>query len=295
MPSNDRRTAQLFTVDVEEYFQVRALESVVSRQHWGSHTTRVGHSIDLLLDSLDEYHARGTFFVLGWLADHRPEVVRSIASRGHEIASHGYWHERVSVQNPEIFREDVRKGKSSVEQLTGRPVIGYRAPNFSIIPGIEWAFDVLLEEGYQYDSSIFPIRRSGYGYANACPDPHIIVRKSGRLAEFPLATASILRYRVPAAGGGYLRQLPFGIVRRAFRDAVRRGEHGTFYIHPWEIDPGQPQLRTSFLNRIRHYRGLSKTLQRIEALLAEFRFTSIESCLQEVLALGEQRYLEGAA
>lgn len=295
MPLTDRRTTQLFTVDVEEYFQVRALESVVSREHWGSHTSRVGRSIDQLLDSLDQHEARGTFFVLGWLADHRPEVVRSIARRGHEIASHGYWHERVSVQDPKTFRLDARRAKVALEQLTGLSVNGYRAPNFSIVPGIEWAFDVLLEEGYQYDSSMFPIRRSGYGYASACRAPHVIVRQSGRLAEFPLATVNFLRYALPAAGGGYLRQLPFGIVRRAFREASERGEHATFYIHPWEIDPGQPRLGVSLVNRIRHYRGLDKALGRIDALLAEFPFTSIESCLREVLAWGEQRDFRGAA
>jgi polysaccharide deacetylase family protein (PEP-CTERM system associated) len=205
--------------------------------------------------------------------------VRDIAAAGHEIASHGYWHERVTAQDRDAFREDVRTSKQTVEDLIGREVIGYRAPSFSIVPGCEWAFDVLIEEGYRYDSSLFPIRRRGYGYPNAPRVPHLIQRSAGSLAEFPLATTSIFRYPVPAAGGGYLRQFPLSIIRRAFREASSRSEPATFYIHPWEIDPGQPRLPVSVLNRIRHYRGLDSTLDRIDTLLEEFAFATIASYL----------------
>ena len=293
MPLNT--TSHFFTVDVEEYFQVKALESAVARADWIAQPSRLARSIDDLLARLDRYSATGTFFVLGWIAKHRPEVVRDIAAAGHEIASHGYWHERVTALGRDAFREDVRSSKQVLEDLVGKEVVGYRAPSFSIIPGCEWAFDVLLEEGYGYDSSLFPIRRRGYGYPNAPRIPHVIQRPAGFLAEFPLATTSILSYPVPAAGGGYLRQFPLGIIRRAFREASARAEPATFYIHPWEIDPGQPRLPVSALNRIRHYRGLDATLGRIDSLLEEFSFTTIASHLSALEASHGTLLTVGAA
>jgi polysaccharide deacetylase family protein (PEP-CTERM system associated) len=279
MQPNELPTSHFFTVDVEEYFQVRAMESVVSREQWSSHPSRVARSVDILLAALERHGARGTFFVLGWLAKHRPEVVRAIADSGNEVASHGFGHERVPTLGREMFRQDIRSAKESLEDLIGSPVIGYRAPNFSIVPGCEWAFDVLLEEGYLYDSSLFPIRRRGYGYPGAPRAPHLIERACGRLAEFPMATTEILAYAVPAAGGGYLRQFPYSVIRRAFREATARGESATFYIHPWEIDPEQPRVAVSRLNRIRHYRGLDGALGRVDRLLDEFKFSSIASSL----------------
>ena len=290
MQSPHPTTTHFFTVDVEEYFQVRALESVVSPDEWLSRPSRVARSIDALLACLDRHGVRGTFFVLGWLAEHRPEVVRAIAEAGHEIASHGFRHERVTALNPETFREDLRSSKRVLEDLIGKVVLGYRAPSFSIVPGCEWAFDVLIEEEYRYDSSIFPIRRPGYGYPSAPRVPHVIRRSCGAIAEFPLATTRFLGYPIPAAGGGYLRQFPVAVIRRAFREASERGEPATFYIHPWEIDPGQPRLPVSALNRVRHYRGLAGALARIENLLEEFSFGTIASYLPRldgaVTALG---------
>jgi polysaccharide deacetylase family protein (PEP-CTERM system associated) len=272
-------TTHFFTVDVEEYFQVKALESVVSPGDWLSRPSRVARSIDSLLGMLDQRGIKGTFFVLGWLAEHRPEVVRGIAAAGHEIASHGFRHQRVTALDAEGFRQDLRTSKHALEDLTGSVVLGYRAPSFSIVPGCEWAFDVLIEEGYRYDSSIFPIHRRGYGYPSAPSRPHLIGRPGGLLAEFPLATTRFFNYPIPAAGGGYLRQFPISVIRRAFREATERGESTTFYIHPWEIDPEQPRLPVSLLNRVRHYRGLGDTLGRIETLLGEFRFGTIASYL----------------
>ena len=274
-----KTTSHFFTVDVEEYFQVKALESAVARGDWLSQPSRLEQSIDALLETLERHHATGTFFVLGWIAEHRPEVVRAISRAGHEIASHGFWHQRVTALDADSFRDDVRSSKHALEDLIGGTVIGYRAPSFSIIPGWEWAFDVLLEEGYKYDSSLFPIRRRGYGYPNSVRLPHIIERIGGRLAEFPLATTNILGYPVPAAGGGYLRQFPLAIIQRAFREANERAEPATFYIHPWEIDPAQPRLPVSPLNRVRHYRGLAGALERIEQLLDEFSFGAIANYL----------------
>jgi len=289
MPSAHSTTTHFFTVDVEEYFQVKALESVVSPDKWLSHPSRVARSVDALLACLDRHGVRGTFFVLGWLAEHRPEVVRAIDGAGHEIASHGFRHERISSLARESVREDVRSSKQALENLIGKAVLGYRAPSFSIVPGCEWAFDVLIEEEYRYDSSLFPIRRRGYGYPSAPRAPHVIDRPGGVLAEFPLATTRFFNYPIPAAGGGYLRQFPLAVIRRAFREASERHEPTTFYIHPWEIDPDQPRLPVSAVNRVRHYRGLSATIGRVEALLDEFVFGTIASYLPQLGASGTTR------
>jgi polysaccharide deacetylase family protein (PEP-CTERM system associated) len=264
-----------FTVDVEEYFHVNAFEKVISRNDWDRWPLRLSETIPVLLDRLARHNARGTFFTLGWVADKSPDIVRQIAAAGHEIASHGYWHRRIPTITRDEFREDIRRSKAVLESVSGQEVVGFRAPSFSIIPGYEWAFDVLLEEGYKYDSSVFPIRRRGYGNPGAPRIPYVMHRPAGDLLEFPLTTTSMLGYRVPAAGGGYLRQFPFGVIRRAFRESENSGIGGTFYIHPWELDAAQPRVPVSWMTRIRHYRGLEKTLPRIERLLSEFRFGAI--------------------
>jgi polysaccharide deacetylase family protein (PEP-CTERM system associated) len=273
-----------FTVDVEEYFHVSAFEGVVTRDAWPTYPRRLTRSVGQLLELLDGAGARGTFFTLGWVADHEPAVVRQIAAAGHEIASHGYWHRRLTTQTAAEFREDLRASKKALEDACGTVVTGFRAPSFSLVPGREWAFDILVEEGFRYDSSIFPIRRRGYGYPGARRVPHVIRRASGVLAEFPLATAKVFGYPVPAAGGGYLRQFPFGVIRRAFADSTRRGDPATFYVHPWELDPDQPRLPVSPLTRLRHYRGLAVTRERIAQLLEQFRFDAIAPHVEAVLA-----------
>jgi polysaccharide deacetylase family protein (PEP-CTERM system associated) len=265
----------LFTVDVEEYFHVSAFDGAVARAAWCDLPSRVARNVDLLLDLLARHETSATFFVLGWIAERHPEVVRRIADCGHEIASHGWWHRRVMTLAPAEFRADVRSARAILEEVSGQRVTGYRAPSFSIVPGTEWAFDILLEEGYEYDSSLFPIRRPDYGYPAAAPCPHAIRRASGSLLELPLATVAWGGVRLPAAGGGYLRHFPYALTRQAFRQHDRRGEAGTFYIHPWEVDAEQPRVAAPWWTRVRHYRGLHETLPRLERLLSEFRFTSV--------------------
>jgi polysaccharide deacetylase family protein (PEP-CTERM system associated) len=238
---------------------------------------RLDRCLPPLLDVLDRHGAKGTFFVLGWVAAKLPHVVHQIADAGHEIASHGYWHRRVPTMTAAEFRDDVRTSKVALEQLIGRPVVGYRAPSFSILRGFEWTFDILVDEGFTYDSSLFPIRRRGYGYPGSPRWPYVIERPGGRLAEFPLATTRFAGVTLPAAGGGYLRHFPFALIRRAFQEASARKMPATFYTHPWEIDPDQPRAPVSPITRARHYRNLSKTLPRIERLLSEFSFTTIAS------------------
>jgi polysaccharide deacetylase family protein (PEP-CTERM system associated) len=280
------RTTHFFTVDVEEYFHVNAFESVVTRNDWGRWPQRLDWSIPRLLERLAHHNARGTFFTLGWVARENPGIVRQIVDAGHELASHGFWHRRVVTNTADEFREDIRSARRMLEDVAGAPVVGYRAPSFSIIPGFEWAFDVLIEEGYTFDSSVFPIRRSGYGNPNAPRTPYVIRRASGNLVEFPLTTTTVLGYRLPAAGGGYLRQFPFAVIHRAFREADESGTGGTFYIHPWEIDPEQPHVPVSWLTRVRHYRGLDQTLSRIDRLLNAFQFSSMGPHAAAVMAAG---------
>ena len=268
-----------FSVDVEEYFQVSAFDGVVPRDSWDQYPSRVCESVARLLDLLASHGATGTFFTLGWIGDRYPSLVRRIAAEGHEVASHGWSHRRVSTLTPAAFRDEVRTSKQVLEDVSGQSVIGFRAPSFSILPGGEWAFDVLLEEGYAYDSSIFPIRRPGYGNPDAACVPHCIERPAGWLLEFPMTTTVMGGVRIPASGGGYFRQLPYGLTRRAFRQFDAAGVPAMFYIHPWEIDPGQPRLRAPWITRMRHYRGLARTEGRLTRLLSEFRFTSVRAQL----------------
>ena len=265
----------LFTVDVEEHFQVVAFQRIVARDDWDRHPSRVVANTERLLDLLAQHQVRGTFFTLGWVAEKYPRLVRRIAEAGHEVASHGCWHQRVFSFTPEEFRADLRQSKTQLEQASGQPCLGFRAPSFSIMPGIEWAFDALLEEGYRYDSSLFPIRRPDYGYPDAPPVPHWLIRPGGRLLELPLATTTVGPFRLPAAGGGYLRQFPLGLIRRALREWGARGVSAMFYVHPWEYDVDQPRILCDWLTAQRHYRNLDRTWPRMQQLLSEFRFTSV--------------------
>lgn len=273
--STSNRTTHFFTVDVEEHFHVSAFAGLIDQAQWNGLESRVDRNVNVLLDLLARHDTLGTFFTVGWVAQKYPALIRRIAEQGHEVASHTFWHRKVSHLTPDEFRADIRECKAVLEDASGTAVRGFRAPSFSIRPGGEWAFDVLLEEGHDYDSSLFPIHRPDYGYPNAPAEPHEIRRGAGTLLEFPLATTTIAGARLPAAGGGYLRHFPFALVRRAFREHDARGVPGMFYVHPWEVDPDQPRMPAPWLTRVRHYRGLGLTLPRLERLLSEFRFTSV--------------------
>jgi polysaccharide deacetylase family protein (PEP-CTERM system associated) len=268
-----------FSVDVEEFFHAHVFDRLVPRDQWDRQPSRVEAATGVLLDLLARHRASGTFFTLGWVAQRHPDLVRRIAGAGHEVASHSWWHPKISDLAPAEFREEVRSSKAILEDLIGQPVTGFRAPSFSIRPGMEWAFDVLLEEGYTWDSSLFPIRRPGYGWPGAPVVPHYIERPGGKLLEIPPATLPFLGQRLPAAGGGYLRQFPFEVIRAAFRGALNDGVPAMFYVHPWDIDDGQPRLPLPMVRRLRHYRGIAGALPRIDRLLGEFRFTSVAAWL----------------
>ena len=274
------RALNAMTVDVEDYFHVSVFEKTVPRSTWQTMQSRVAANTQRLLDLFDEHGVRGTFFVLGWVADNHPEIVKAIAARGHELASHGYAHQLVYDQTPETFREDVRRAKRLVEDLTGTGVRGYRAPSFSVTEQSLWALDVLLDEGYRYDASIFPIRHDRYGIPGAPRWPHGITRSAGTLFEVPGSTVRIGGTNLPVAGGGYFRILPYAWTRWGISrlNLVDR-QPAVFYLHPWEIDPHQPRLPASALGRFRHYRNLHLTEARLRALMRDFSFGPLETVL----------------
>ena len=276
-----------FTVDVEEYFHVTALEGAAPRGSWGAFRSRVDPSVARLLDLLAQHEARATFFVLGWLAARRPGLVKTIAAAGHEIGSHGWDHALVTRQTPDAFRRSVRRTKAVLEALTGKPVLGFRAPSFSIVPGREWALDVLIEEGYAYDSSIFPIRHDRYGIPVSARHPYTIERPGGRVTEVPGSTVRVGPLNFPVAGGGYFRILPYRWTRWGIARLNRvERRSAVFYLHPWEIDPDQPRLTAGWLGRFRHYRNLHDTENRLRVLLRDFRFGSVQSLLAQETAAG---------
>jgi polysaccharide deacetylase family protein (PEP-CTERM system associated) len=269
--------ANMMTVDVEDYFQVSGFESVVPRTSWSSFETRVEASTDRVLGLLADANVRGTFFVLGWVAEHHPQVVRRIAAQGHALASHSYWHRLVYNLTAEEFREDLRRAKGAIESVSGTLVRGFRAPSFSVTERSLWALDVLIEEGYEYDASIFPIRHDRYGIPSAPRLPHVVRRSGGTLVEVP-GTAIRIHGTSTPLGGGYFRLFPYAWTRTAVRRAndIER-QPVMFYIHPWEFDPEQPRVpAVPFLNRLRHYNQLASTTSRFQRLLKDFRFSSIE-------------------
>ncbi len=272
-----------FSVDVEDYFQVAALAPAITRESWPRRESRVERNTDRLLGLLAERGIRGTFFVLGWIAERHPTLVKRIAAAGHEVASHGFSHQLIYVQSPEEFREETSRAKRLLEDLTGSPVIGYRAASFSITRRSLWALDVLIDLGFRYDSSIFPIRHDRYGIPGAAAEPGPVPAPSGRtLVEFPMSAATFLGVKVPVSGGGYFRLLPYAVTRRGLRQLNERHERPfTFYLHPWEADPGQPRVKVGWLSRIRHYTNLHRCEPRLRRLLAEFRFAPMGEVLRE--------------
>jgi len=274
------RPLPVFTVDVEDWFQVSAFDNHVARSGWDSLESRVERSTDRVLALLAESGGRGTFFTLGWVAERYPQVVRAIAAAGHEVASHGYWHQRIPSLSESEFREDVRTAKLALEDVAGAAVVGYRAPSFSLTDDVLWAARVLVEEGYTYDSSRFPIARRGYGTASGRKDPHWLHTESGPLAEYPPAVWEVAGARVPVAGGGWFRQLPLWVIQRGLQAVLQSGRPAVFYIHPWEVDPGQPRLPVGMLTRVRHYRGLGAAEDRLRTLLRTWRFGSFQELMQ---------------
>lgn len=268
------------TIDVEDYFQVSAFDRVVQRSSWESMESRVVGNTLRLLDLFDTYGVSATFFVLAWVAERQMGLVKEIARRGHEVASHGYGHRLVYETTPAEFRADVRRARALLEDASGSRVTGYRAPSYSITRRSLWALDVLVEEGYTFDSSIFPTRHDRYGIPDAPRLPHTLRLASGTLVEVPPSTVRLGGMTLPVAGGGYFRLLPYGWTRWGIRrlNLVER-QPAIFYLHPWEIDAGQPRLPAPRLTRFRHYHNLHCTEARLRQLLETFRFGPLRAVL----------------
>jgi len=261
------------SVDVEDWFQVGAFEKVIDRDDWTSLATRVERNCDEILRLFSDAGVKGTFFTLGWVAEREPALMRRIADEGHEVASHGWDHERVFRLGKEAFAADIERARKVIEDASGQAVKGYRAPSFSIDARTPWAFEVLAEQGYAYSSSVAPIAHDHYGWREA---PRFAFRPiaDADLIEIPVTTARFAGRRLAAGGGGFFRVLPYGFSRWAIRQVNREDERpAVFYFHPWEIDPGQPRVEGAPLrSRLRHYTNLSVMADKLERLVGEFRW-----------------------
>jgi polysaccharide deacetylase family protein (PEP-CTERM system associated) len=270
------------SVDVEDYFQVQAFARYVRRDAWDGWPSRVERNTRLLLDLFDEAGATATFFTLGWVARKFPGLVQEVAQRGHEVASHGMFHQMLTEQTVESFRADARDSRAVLEDVAGAPVLGFRAPSYSVNHETLWAIDVLAEAGYEYDSSVYPIRRRRYGYPGGPTRPAMLKGPRRALAEFPLPTLPIGPLRLPVLAGAYLRLLPSAISLHALEHFRTRGEPLVVNVHPWEFDPGQPTVGPGRLRTWTHYARLGRTEAILRSVLARARFRDVGTRLREI-------------
>jgi len=266
--------------DVEDWFQVENMKDVIDPGDWGGCDLRVADSTRKVLNILDEYRTRATFFILGWVAERCPDLVREIGGRGHEIASHGYGHELIYRQTPGSFRRDIEKSLEILQGITKEEVRGYRAPSFSLTPESAWAADVLKDFGFFYDSSVFPTSlHNRYGFNGVSRFPY---RFPNGLIELPLSTVRLCGVNLPVAGGGYFRLMPYALFRQLCGKLNGEGKQTFFYLHPWELDPGQPRVAIKGNYRFRHYVNLRKTEKRLRKLLSDFRFAPFGELAQDL-------------
>lgn len=276
-----RMITNAMSVDVEDYFHTAALSESVDRADWDGMDFRAEASTQRLLDLFAELDIKATFFVLGWVARRSPALVQRIHRAGHEIGSHGLNHALVYNQSRDEFARETRYSKRLLEDIIGEPVLGYRASTYSITSKSLWALDVLLEEGFLYDSSIFPIRHDLYGIPDAPKTPALVETPGGgSIVEFPMSTAEFLGIKVPVCGGGYFRLLPYRVTRWGLRQLNDRlSRPFIFYLHPWEVDPDQPRIRARLKSRVRQYTNLHRTEQRLRRLFQDFRFAPVRDVL----------------
>lgn len=275
-------TVCAMSVDVEDYFHTEAMAKSVNRSLWDRMPARVVENTRKLLEIFSRHDVRATFFVLGWVAEKFPNLVQQIVREGHEVGCHSYWHRPIYTISPEEFREDTRRAKKVTEDSAGAPVKAYRAPSFSLTQGTEWAAKILVEEGFEYDSSVHPVRHDLYDNRHAPRHPYRIC--DGALLEIPISTVRVAGANFPVAGGGYFRILPYAYVRWGLKSFVRsERQAGMFYIHPWEIDPEQPRLEASWRSRFRQYTGLAKAEKSLERILRDFAFAPVRQVFAKEL------------
>jgi polysaccharide deacetylase family protein (PEP-CTERM system associated) len=287
LPQSRCARANALTVDVEDYFHVSAFRDRIDPKDWDGYESRVVANTRRTLDVFDDVGSRGTFFVLGWVAEREPELVREIVSRGHEVACHGFSHRLIYQQTPDEFRAETVRAKSILEDQSGAPVRGYRAASFSITAASRWALDVLVECGFEYDSSFFPVRHDLYGTDVESPLPHALTTPAGAmLVEFPMTVRRVLGVPIPVSGGGYFRMYPLALTKRL----LRSGDGPfAFYLHPWELDPDQPRIAASWRSTFRHYTNLRSCERKLRELLATFPFAPMVDVLADAGLLSRVR------
>jgi polysaccharide deacetylase family protein (PEP-CTERM system associated) len=277
------RLTNAMTIDVEDYFQVSAFAPYIARTEWDNRECRVERNIQTILEMLARHYTHATFFTLGWIAERYPQLVRQIVNNGHELASHGYGHQRASEQSPEDFFNDIDRAKKLLEDLSGQHILGYRAPSFSIGKGNLWAYDALLEAGYHYSSSIYPIAHDHYGMPDS---PRFAYEVRPGLTEIPITTVRLFERNFPSSGGGYFRLLPYPVTRWLIQRVNTRDQQpGMFYFHPWEIDPDQPRVQgINHKAKFRHYVNLAQTQARLDRLLSDFTWGRVDQVFMNQIA-----------
>ena len=280
------RLRNAFTVDVEDYYHVSAFEKHIARTNWDDYESRVVANTHRLLQLLDRHHTHATFFVLGWVAERFPHLVREIQASGHEIGSHGSWHSLIYRLTPEQFREDLVRSRDLLQDLTGQPVVAFRAPSFSVTRQSLWALEILAEEGFRFDASIFPIYHDRYGIPDAPEAIHPVETAAGTVWEFPGSVLRLGPVNLPVAGGGYFRLYPLAWTQWCLTQInAKHARPFVFYVHPWEVDPEQPRLRAgSRLDRMRHYVNLKTTERKLDVLLEQFSFGPVSTVIEEAIA-----------
>ncbi len=280
--NGDRGTIlNIFTADIEEYFQVEAFSGYIRKDEWDHYPERVEKNTERLLEIMDLYEVKGTFFIVGWLAERKPDLVKMISRKGHEISSHGYSHTMVTKMTQREFREDIRRAKGILEDITGERVIGYRAPTFSIVNKTAWAYDILLQEGYRYSSSVFPIRHDRYGWIDFGLRKKIVASSEEiDLWEFPMSVWDLGPIRIPLGGGGYLRAYPLGLTRYLAGRVIDKGRPLILYVHPWELDDAHPRVDVPLLKRARHFIGIAGLDGKLQRILQSFRFAPFRDIFQ---------------
>jgi polysaccharide deacetylase family protein (PEP-CTERM system associated) len=288
-------TSHLLSFDVEEYFQVESASGIYDCTQWDAIQKRLAPAVDKILHLLADHQTSATFFILGWVAQHERQLVEQIAEQGHEIASHGMSHRMLNRLNPGEFRRELLDSRRLLEDISGKPVIGYRAPTFSITRNTAWAIDVLAETGFEYDSSIFPVRHDRYGVPEAPSRPHFALGPgAGKILEIPPLTLPLRHINIPVGGGGYLRLLPARLIGLALKKAQSRNQTAMIYLHPWEFDPDQPVLPMRRLSRWRHRVGLRRTEAKLSWLLQQFRFCGVAHVFEDLKAAVETIYTYGS-
>lgn len=267
----------ILTIDVEDYFQVSNFEHLVKKEDWDRHESRVVNNTRKILDILDETDTKATFFVLGWVAEKFPELVKEIDSRGHEVASHGYWHRLIYDLTKEEFKDDLERSVKVLENITGKKVMGFRAASCSITKDSLWAMDVLKDNHIRYDASVFPVHHDRYGIPGA--NRHIHKWQNNGLTEIPFSTVKLLGYSIPVAGGGYFRLYPYWFTKWAIKKINSEGHPAMVYIHPWEMDPEQPRMKSGAFAAFRHYVNIKDNEEKLRRLLKDFKFTMVKELI----------------